>query len=326
MNRDGMSNESLYQVLDTFLVRSPTLPFDTPSYCEVPELFQKLAFTAIEVGSRSLSAALRSDARSQHVGAKMRKYLKRMSTRPTPYGLFAGVGIGVFRQSSDLQRTQWVETHLRPDMSWLIEIIEELETSKTHSRKLAFFTNQLAIRKAGRVWLDLCDGSNIQTNNSLRATAPVLHVLELCTTRSYRFDELSENLCSEFKVEKPVAEAVCDCLIANKFLLSSLRFAQDNPDPLAYVINELIETQSDLPVVGVLLDVQHTLQTSLDLDDVSYRALISNIPEPAATVDRLQIDTRFDTDGDGLTKDVGLAASEAAELLRKRNIWNWLAI
>src|SRR5438045_5241334 len=99
-------NERLYRPLDFVMVRAPLLPVewyraladgeDPLSFLSDPRIRRALA-----VGSPSLLGTVERFQRSglarrdaEQMRAKLLRYLIRISTRPTPYGLFAGVALG----------------------------------------------------------------------------------------------------------------------------------------------------------------------------------------------------------------------------------------
>jgi hypothetical protein len=105
---------SLYEFLDWVLVRAPLLPVERylalaerstdeqAPYARLPE--DPYICAALAVGSGNLFETLgKADTSGEDdrgAAGKLLRYLIRMSTRPTPYGLFAGVGWpgGVRRQ------------------------------------------------------------------------------------------------------------------------------------------------------------------------------------------------------------------------------------
>src|ERR1043166_3919244 len=130
----------LYNPLDFVVVRAPLLPVE--SYCSLSDEDDLLSRfvdphiqRALAVGSSSLLATLE---RFKHKGlnprdtelmrAKLLRYLIRMSTRPTPFGLFAGVTLASWGAVTDLSvKSTCAATRTRPDMAWLIAFVASIE-------------------------------------------------------------------------------------------------------------------------------------------------------------------------------------------------------
>ena len=150
-SKSAARRRPLYKPLDWALVRAPLLPVeaylalgqppaggfangkhapdarlpDDPRIC-----------TALAVGGGNLYDVLsRADASGKSdpdAGAKLLRYLIRMSTRPTPYGLFAGVALARWGSETDLSLAATrPRTRTRPDMAWLLRLVMEAESRPT---------------------------------------------------------------------------------------------------------------------------------------------------------------------------------------------------
>ena len=131
--------------MEAFVVRAPLLPVER--YLALSEgaggnlrtaAHDPLVRSAICVASPTLSAALGrmpGDARgAAALNSSVLRYLIRMSTRPTPYGLFAGVAIGVWDIATDLRIMAGPRpTRTRPDMGWLIQVGSRIGARGQHA-------------------------------------------------------------------------------------------------------------------------------------------------------------------------------------------------
>src|SRR5439155_20650034 len=156
----------LYQPLDFVVVRAPLLSVE--AYLDLGDEERQVALLsdphvrrAIAVGSPSLAGAMerfkqagltRRDA--DRMRAKLLRYQIRMSTRPTPFGLFAGVALSDWGAVTDLTvRSSCMQTRTRPDMAQLMAMVMAAEANPAIRRRLSLFTNPLAVIEAGRVEL-----------------------------------------------------------------------------------------------------------------------------------------------------------------------------
>src|SRR6266516_1838882 len=138
----------LYEVMDFVMVRAPLLSIEAylalDAQLDQSEVdsssthhayFQSGSLAprdprirwALAVGSSVLLDDLeRSSPYSKdadHLKGKLLRFLIRMSTRPTPFGLFAGVALGQWGRKTEVglpgPPSKW---HARPDMAWLIKL------------------------------------------------------------------------------------------------------------------------------------------------------------------------------------------------------------
>src|SRR4051812_49257371 len=135
MDRRAARPQPLLQPLPWGLVRAPLLPVDAcPAGRPDDGVLnaEPRLRAALAVASDSLFASLRRAPRSTAEAARRQRsllrYAIRMTTRATPYGLFAGVGLVGWGSTTDVTLTrQLPRTRSRPDMGWLMSLVTALE-------------------------------------------------------------------------------------------------------------------------------------------------------------------------------------------------------
>ena len=167
--------QPLYEPLDWAIVRAPLLPADAylalsrrppiggteerrRSALEARLPADPAVRAALAVGSGNLYDTLirygASGKDDPESAGKLLRYLIRMSTRPTPYGLFAGVAIARWGAETDLALAHSPpRTRTRPDMAWLLPLVMEAEKRPEVRRRLRYSANHRAFIHAGRVFL-----------------------------------------------------------------------------------------------------------------------------------------------------------------------------
>ena len=306
----------LYQPLDWMLVRSPALPVeaylalrqglpcaggdradDTIGIVETLERFPagpQIA-AALAVGSPSLFDALERSGLAGEDGerraAKLLRYLIRMSTRPTPYGLFAGVGIARCGPQTTLRigRAR-PKTRTRPDMGWLLPLVFELEGRPDVRAQLSYLANPCALTRAGRVFLPapapVADGAGPGPSLSVRATRVVATALDLART-PIPHDRLVTELAALPGATRAKAETLIDELWRQTLLLSDLRPPLTGASPAEYVARRLEAVPGAAEARGSLAGALAAMATWDDRPwegaAVGYRALslaLRQGPEP----------------------------------------------
>jgi lantibiotic biosynthesis protein len=261
----------LYRCVDAAVVRAATHPPDGLAWAPWPDLTggtgdqvaqwrcwlarvwaQDSIAEAIEVASPVLARRIREvcDGR-RHQARQVRRmvvsvarYLLRMTSRATPFGLFAGVA--PVRFGSGLT-VRWGADHrvvARVDAVWLAGVITRLEACPELLRRLPVVANNLCFLRGGRLVLP-CQQHAGGSGRSAPAEVSVRHTraveLAVQATRSpIRVGDLAGELTTEYpRTPGAVIEGTLAELVAQGILVSGLRPPMTVTDPLAYVIEQL---------------------------------------------------------------------------------------
>lgn len=341
----------LYRSADHVVVRAPLLPITAyrslrqragrPDEAADPDgiaprgLDRLLADadvqSALAVASPSLFGALRrTDApntRRDRARAADRalRYVIRMATRPTPYGLCAGVGLAQLADATEMRLTGAGTPRTRPDMGWLLDWVFTLERQPAIRRALRLVAHPEAEVVAGRVVLAArAPGATAGPGAvSLRATAVVVEALA-AARQPVAYGDLVERLSAGrpgVAVEK--IEALIDELWSHTLLLSDLRPPLTCADPAAHVASVLAASAAH---EAAAFDALRTAIAGWDAAPRrapdGYLALAGTAralhPSDGAV---LQTDLTLGLDGGRLNRTVAAEAARAAELLLRLSPW-----
>ncbi|MFD2082927.1 lantibiotic dehydratase [Actinopolymorpha cephalotaxi] len=329
-----------YEPFDWFVVRAPLLPIDSYERLAgdtaggaASSVADPLVRRALDVASPDLLRALESGAGGRSTPAArsaLLRYLIRMSTRPTPYGLFAGVGVGGWGDQTTLALGPTARpTRTRPDMGWLTRWMLALESDPEVRRRLRLAANTCAFERNGRLHLsDRSTGGRAGLPDvSVRATPVVRRVLSLARN-AVPYDELVERVLAgtpgataqtEAKVHGLLAE-----LLRQDLLLSDLRPPLTG-DPLRHVVTRLTAMPAhgaagaelaglvadaaaiDAAPVGTNADPTGTL--------ASLRERLRSLHDDPGDQELLQVDSALALAGREVSRAVAEEAARAAELL-----------
>lgn len=336
---------SLYEPLPFVQVRAPLLPVEyylhlaDRNRCAVaddqhqpgvlptldPAIQDALAVASLGF-SEALGKATSSSAATERLESPLRRYLIRMSTRPTPYGLFAGVALGEWGAATDLAIGEEAPLRrTRPDMGWLLRLVFDLEARPEIRRELCFVANPEILIRAGRVYLrDRApngDTGAADTMVSLRATGPVRRALEIA-----RQPVSYEDLISQVEQAAPSAtrekvERLIDTLWRHTVLLTDLRPPLTGGQPARYVFERLARIAPANDTVSRMREVLE-LAGKWDVQiggprTAAYTELVhfaqSFHGSPAAPA--FQVDMALSLDGRTISRVVADEAAKAASLL-----------
>lgn len=131
---EDRSKEEIFNLIQN---RDPII--DHALYIASPNLHRKLdRWTAGELKEKSLNFDL-----------SLLKYVTRMSTRCTPFGLFAGIGMGRFGERNEivLDRPEEHTTHTKLSQDYLYALYSRISRDPEVERSTTYLTNNTLYRK-----------------------------------------------------------------------------------------------------------------------------------------------------------------------------------
>jgi class I lanthipeptide synthase len=329
------SRAGWYEPLDWVLVRSPLLPFrryleleddraaELPAALEEPRVRR-----ALSVSSPGLFERLASEPSSTSSGRRRRlgalRYLIRMATRPTPYGLNAGVALGRWGERTDLELADGDAVRTRLDMGLIANLVAALEGRIEVVRELSLETHPLVAIRAGRAFLpERFDEEGGAVQVSVRATRPAVRALMLADGEPMPFAEVAETLEAEFpKAGRQRVEELLHTLVREGLILTELRPPLTNGDPIRRLLDVLEPIDAAGPECERLADAVAACQR---WDELGYEegaerfaALLDKARAVATPPDRIppvRVDMRRELAADAIHRAVAEETARAAELL-----------
>ncbi|RBQ16666.1 hypothetical protein DP939_28670 [Spongiactinospora rosea] len=316
------ANRSLYTPMDWALVRAPLLPVDAAARagepadpgCLLPG--SPAVVAAIQVASGDLAAALArtqpGHPKARRVGRKLLRYLIRMSTRPTPFGLFAGVALADWGHRTDLalaKQEPRARTRTRPDLGWLTDLVAHLEADPEVRTRLRLVADPSVLVRAGRAF-------PAGGTASVRATSAVRQALALARAPVSRA-ELAEALITLPGATPEKADGLIEDLLRQGFLHHDLRPPLTR-DPLGHVRERLAGHPVAEDLAGLRAALREWDARPLDERARTWPGLLDRITTIASPTDPrnlLQTDLALPLSGTGLNRRIGAQAAVAAEVL-----------
>lgn len=331
----GDSRAGWYEPLDWVLLRSPLLPFrryleleddraaELPTALEEPRVRR-----ALSVSSPALFERLASEPSSVGSGRRRRlgalRYLIRMATRPTPYGLNAGVALGRWGERTDLELADGDAVRARLDMGLIANLIAALEGRIEVVRGLSLETHPLVAIRAGRAFLpERFDEEGGAVQVSVRATRPAVRALVLADGEPVRFADVAETLETEFpKAGRQRVEELLHTLVREGLILTELRPPLTNGDPIRRLLDVLEPIEAARLERERLADAVAACERWDELGyeegAESFAALLDKARAVATPPDRIppvRVDMRRELVGDAIHRAVAEETARAAELL-----------
>jgi len=344
-----MSHRPTCQTADFFVLRSPGLPLAALSSLAEPEGRQALSRTlrhlarldpvreALALASPDLAARLDSwlegtleQAAAGRVERALWKYLRRMSSRSTPFGLFAGVSLGAWGPASSLSVGSWSECRKAVRLDWgvLEALVDRLEQEPEVRASMRYRPNSSLFARGG--WYrylerrKAADGEGRTYHLEAVEATPHLDLVLRQAPEGSCLGDLAADLAGHVQVGPTEARAFLEQLVDAQLLCGELQPPLTGPDPLGQVAATLQANPATAPRAEVLIKLGAELkalqEAPLGAHPRGYGSLappLADLGMSAGTRDVLQVDLFRPAPGLALSPRVRRVLEEGAELLRR---------
>lgn len=359
-----MPDEPICQTADFFVLRAPGLPLDalaspnptaravdaqeTPSLRlernreasreRLRELIQRdLVREAVALASPDLAARLGAwldgslkQPEARNVERALLKYLGRMSSRATPFGLFAGLSKGVWGPASRLSVQPWRDCRKAVRLDWgvLETMVDRLELEPEVRATLTYWPNSSLYARAGWYrYLERREQAGGQGRayhlEAVEATPHFEFVLQQARAGA-PLEALATSLARQLNVALVEAQTYLGQLIDAQVLCGDLQPPLTSADPLGQVITALQSQPSTAPRAEPLAALGLALTALQDVPPGThpegYRSLATPLADlgiASDTRDVLLVDLFRPAPELALSPVVRRALEEGAETLRR---------
>ncbi|MEW2445683.1 lantibiotic dehydratase [Micromonospora marina] len=248
------------------------------------------------------------------------RYLLRMTSRATPFGLFAGVA--PIRLDCVRTSVRWGTSHravARPEPAWMASLADHLESFPEVQDLLPVVANDLVFVRGDRLVVpcqpDL-DGppAEVTVNHS-----PVVADAIRIARTPLPLGELAARVAERYPGWEQGIRRLIGDLLTRKVLLSALRPSMTAVDPLGYLVDQLAQTGVDgHEALAPLFPALRAIRDDLDQPGEERARATRRMTQVAAEPASVAVDLRVDCVA-ALPARVARAAEEAAALLVRLN-------
>jgi hypothetical protein len=308
-----MKKENSYILHPNFILRTPLWPISLKNSINILEVSRQPLFReAIYIASPALydqivrweNGSLSDSKLIEKLKVSLLKYITRMSTRCTPYGMFASSATGIWGKASRIEINPSVQRHTRIDMDILCRISQSISANISVQPLLRYFPNN-SIYEMGEMFRYV-EYKYIQDTRSyqicqVERSEHLVAILEE-TKHGATIDRLKCLLISK-QISEAEASSFIDELINNQILVSELEPNITGENFFSQLVNKLTLLQSPNPLsdltslIHLLKDLQielreidQNLGNSID----KYRAIFDKLKKleiPISENHFLQTDT-----------------------------------
>ncbi|MDQ0377630.1 lantibiotic dehydratase [Amycolatopsis thermophila] len=279
----------------------------------------ELLMEAVDAASPSLANDVRRVVRGDAVKDKVRrrstlalaKYHLRMTSRPTPFGLFAGVAPVRFGAWPALRIGARHRPTSRTDADWLDGVVRRLRTDPAVLSQAVLVANNVSFVRGDRLVLPERYEDAHRREASIRFT-PLVRAVRVAARTPISWSALVQHLCRRFR--RTGFDGVLRQLVDIGVLLTDLDPPPDCVDPLGHVIGRV---PAGHPLHRELREIQAGLRGADAAAEDRWsrrRAVATRMRALHDVPDVIQTDLRLDVEAT-LPSVLGEEAARAAEAL-----------
>jgi thiopeptide-type bacteriocin biosynthesis protein len=240
-----------YRPLSRFVLRTPVLPFDVlaswdgsraalRALVENPVIREALYVASPELEGQ-IAGWLAAPEENDAVERALVRYISRMASRSTPFGLFASVSVGAIGPTTELAVSprETAHRHTRLDNDFLFALCTDVVKTQRHA--LRYKPNSSLYAAAGRMRY-----AEARLHGPVRAYHLVAvdrsHYLDALLARAAggaTHAELCDVLCADPEITRDEAAGFIDEVIAAQLLVADLAPAVTGREPTEHIIDVL---------------------------------------------------------------------------------------
>lgn len=243
-----------------------------------------------------------SDADAAKIERAVVRYFARMSSRPTPFGLFSGVSSGTIAHVTAIEvgpRAAYAR-HTRPDNEYLFECAAQLCSAPELVERLTYRPNSSHHVLAGRVQYAEAPRTGIDRTYRLVAVdhSPAVAVaLSRSIAGATRADIAAAIVADDPELDPTEAREFVDELILADLLVPELAPTVTGPEPLSGLLERLCAAAPEHAGTATLSRLRDALAeldaAGLGAPPARYRELagaLEGLPEPRNVAEFVQVD------------------------------------
>ncbi|SHI03237.1 thiopeptide-type bacteriocin biosynthesis domain-containing protein [Chryseolinea serpens] len=188
----------------------------------------------------------------------LKKYWLRLSSRPTPFGMFASVSVGQWKEKTETLLLDGLRRFTRLDVEFMAGVIERISGLPEVSEKIRYTTNNTVYHIANAfryIEYTVKKGKRMYQLSDVDDDRVVSMVLETARNGATREDLVQQIMKEGFSVEE--AGDFLNEMIENHLLISELEIRLTGEDFFSGVCAVLQRHDIDIPV---LLDIAQQLR------------------------------------------------------------------
>lgn len=335
-----------YSYFRNYIFRTPSGPFDPDKLKNIDlekakEIFDKDSFLkeALYFASRGLYDEINSQDKKMEGNEKLQeallKYILRIQTRCTPFGLFAGSSsLGSIQKVTSgvlLKEMKFFKKHIRLDMGVLYNISKHLVSFSEIRENVRFFPNNTLYKIGDHLrYIEARVGEEQieYLSNSIETDEYLEKVLALCKAGAFISDII--NMLKNEGFDDEDTKDFCNELIDNQVLLSELELSSIEVQPLERLLSIIKGKLSDKNryIIDELEQIVNLFKKKLtdnednSIDDYNNILKENDFLKTFSVKNNFQVDLNIITNKNVLSEDTVSILLEGIDVLNKLSLYH----
>jgi hypothetical protein len=294
-----MKDKNPYLNFSSFVLRSPLFPFSfieslvsglniseeqIMAVCRKPEVEEALFLASPDLHRQfqeRLEGNLTDKKKIRRLHYALMRYILRMSTRPTPFGLFAGFNVGQWGQETEIELPPRAEytRHTRLDMNYLCALAQDLARHPDIKDKIKYYPNSSGYYVGNQLrYVEYRYKDTRRTHHIVAVdhTEYLEKVLTAAAKGAY-LDDLAQLLVDD-EITFAEAKEFIDELIESQLLVNELEPAITGPEFLDQILAVLEKLEGVEPIKNTIIRTKTLLE---EVDKSKIGTTVSNYQQIA---------------------------------------------
>ena len=289
-----MNKKNPYQNFQKYILRTPLLPFnlykeltsekkiknkDFKIFCSNPIIIEAvfLASPALfEEMNKWLKNEINDDEKESKLKISILKYISRMSSRCTPFGLFAGCSLGVFEDETDikLKPADKTKRHTRLDMNFLVALAQDLTKNKKIKKQLLFYPNSSLYKISNNLRYIEYKYINGKRNHQIVSVnnTKYLQTILSASSKGLKLLDMAKLLVDD-EIKMDEAYEYIEELVSSQLLVSELEPSVSGPeflDQIYSVLNNIADVDEILSKLNIVNQKIKKIDTTVGNSPLKY--------------------------------------------------------
>lgn len=260
----------MYIIADKFIIRTPRNSFNlVKTYfnksVEVlfsqPNIQESIRIASLDLYNKLKKRFILENKEKERAKNSLIRYMNRMSTRCTPFGLFAGCSLGKIDKYTHLTLSSKIVRHTRLDMNYLCSLSQYLAEIPEIKYKLKYYPNS-SLYALGNVYryieYQYVKDVRIHQVSSVKRTFYLNKIIQF-SYKGISIEDLYPCITNEY-IQKENSINYIDSLIKSQILVPEIDLSVTGNDFLAQIISILDKRCVDCKYSDMLKHIQSILK------------------------------------------------------------------